>query len=293
MVTTHQAAIIDGRALAAEVRADVKRRAAALREAGRPPRLDAVLVAGDAGAELYARNQSRTCSELDIEHELHQLPADASFEDIAGRVLVLNNAEDVQAIMVHLPLPQGVNTEKIQSLIAVERDVEGVNPANIGNVVYGRRSLVPCTALAVMEAIESTGIDLNGAVCVCVGASNIVGKPVVVLLMSVEATVVSTNIHTRDIEKLTSGADVLISAAGVPGLVRKHWVKPGAVVIDVGIHRVRGPNGRMITTGDVAFDEAATVAGHITPVPGGVGPMTVAMLMRNVVEAAEHAIDTA
>ncbi len=289
VVITQQAKIIDGKALAQAVKADVKRRAAALRDAGRPPRLDALLVGGDSGAVLYARNQARTCRELNIDHELHRLPAAASFQDIAGRVLLLNEDANVQAIMIHLPLPDAVDTEKIQSLIAVEKDVEGVNPANIGNIVYGRRSLVPCTALAVMQAIESTGIELPGALCVCVGASNIVGKPVVVLLMSVDATVVSTNIHTTAIEALTSQADVLVSAAGVPGLVQKHWVKPGAVVIDVGIRRVQDAGGKMITTGDVAFDEVAAVAGHITPVPGGIGPMTVSMLMRNVVDAAEHA----
>lgn len=144
--------------------------------------------------------------------------------------------------------------------------------------------------MAVMEAIESTGLKLPGAMCVCVGASNIVGKPVVVLLMSAEATVVSTNIHTKGIESLAWQADVLISATGVPGLVKKHWVKPGAVVVDVGIKRVRGEDGKMRTLGDVAFDEVAEVAGYISPVPGGVGPLTVAMLMRNVVDAAEHAV---
>lgn len=289
MVTTQRAQIIDGRALAADVKAEVKRRAAALTEQGRQPRLDALLVGGEGGAEIYARNQDKTCRELGIEHHLHLLPADSSFEDIAGRVLLLNNDEQVQALMVHLPLPEGVDTEQIQSLIAVEKDVEGVNPANIGNVVYGRRSLVPCTALSVIEMIESTGIELPGALCVCVGASNIVGKPVVVLLMSAEATVVSTNVHTKNITELTRQADVLVSAAGVPGLVKRDWVKPGAVVIDVGIRRVRTASGKMRTTGDVAFEEVAEVAGHVSPVPGGVGPMTVAMLMRNVVDAAEHA----
>jgi methylenetetrahydrofolate dehydrogenase (NADP+)/methenyltetrahydrofolate cyclohydrolase len=188
--------------------------------------------------------------------------------------------------MLHLPLPAGVDVERVQSLIAPEKDVEGVNPANIGNVVYGRRSLVPCTALASVEMIESTGVELRGARCVIVGASNIVGKPIAVLLMRAEATVISTNKFTRGIADLTRSADVLVAAAGVPGLIKGDMIKPGAVVIDVGINRIAGPDGKSITVGDVAFDEAVEVAGHLSPVPGGVGPMTVAMLLRNTVDAA-------
>ena len=185
-------------------------------------------------------------------------------------------------------LPSGVDTERIQSMIDPVKDVEGVNPANIGNIVYGRRSLVPCTALAVMEMIESTGIDLPGTQCVCVGASNIVGKPVVVLLMRDQATVISTNKYTPQLGSLTRTADVLISAAGTPGLITADMVKPGAVVIDVGISRVEAPDGTRRTVGDVAFDEVAAVASAVSPVPGGVGPMTVAMLLRNTVESASR-----
>ena len=188
--------------------------------------------------------------------------------------------------MLHMPLPDGVDTELVQSLIDPEKDVEGVNPANIGNVVYGRRSLVPCTALAVMEMVESTGCQLKGATCVLVGASNIVGKPVAVLLMRGEATVISTNKFTKDLPQFARDADILISAAGVPGLVKGDMVKPGAVVIDVGINRVKGDDGKVHTVGDVLFDEVKQVASAISPVPGGVGPMTVAMLLRNTADAA-------
>jgi methylenetetrahydrofolate dehydrogenase (NADP+)/methenyltetrahydrofolate cyclohydrolase len=284
----HKARLIDGKALAAQVKRDVKRRVATLRDAGRPVRLDAILAGGDSAAALYARNQASTCEEMGIEYHLQELPAHAKFADIAGRVLLMNADEHINAIMVHLPLPAGVDTERIQSLIAIEKDVEGVNPANIGNVLYGRRSLVPCTALAVMEMIESTGIKLPGKTVVVVGASNIVGKPVVVLLMRAEATVISTNIHTRDLAELTRSADVVVSAAGKPGLITKDLVKPGAVVVDVGINRVKGPDGKTHTVGDVAFDEVAEVADWLSPVPGGVGPMTVAMLLRNTVDAAER-----
>jgi methylenetetrahydrofolate dehydrogenase (NADP+)/methenyltetrahydrofolate cyclohydrolase len=282
-----RATIIDGKALAAQVRAELKLRVDRLRERGAAARLDAVRTGADPGAEIYARNQARTCEAMGIEYVMHELPADASHQDVARRIEQLNGDGEVRAIMVHLPLPECVETEQIQSLINPDKDVEGVNPANIGKVVYGWRSLVPCTALAVMSMIESTGVSLPGSRCVCVGASNIVGKPVAVLLMRVEATVISTNIHTKDQAELTRTADVLITAAGVPGLIRADMVKAGAVVIDVGINRVKGADGERRTVGDVAFDEVAEVAGYLSPVPGGVGPMTVAMLMRNTVETAE------
>jgi methylenetetrahydrofolate dehydrogenase (NADP+)/methenyltetrahydrofolate cyclohydrolase len=199
----------------------------------------------------------------------------------------LNGDPSVTAIMVQMPLPESVRTDDIQTLIAPHKDVEGVNPANIGNIVFGRRSLVPCTALAVMEMIESTGVTLRGCRAVCVGASTIVGKPVAVLLMQAEATVISTNVHTKDHDELTRGADILISAAGVPNLIGADVVKKGAVVIDVGINRITGKDGKKRTVGDVDFDAVKQVAGFISPVPGGVGPMTVAMLLRNTVQAAE------
>jgi methylenetetrahydrofolate dehydrogenase (NADP+)/methenyltetrahydrofolate cyclohydrolase len=273
---------IDGKDLSARVKADLRDR---ILRAGRPVRLDAVLASPDKGAALYAHNQAKTCAEVGIEYHLHELPSEASYEDVAGRVLLMNTDESVRAIMVHMPLPPAVDAERVQSLIAPEKDVEGVNPANIGNVVYGRRSLVPCTALATLEMIEHTGIDLRGARAVVVGASNIVGKPIAVLLMRAEATVVSANKFTNGLAALCREADVVVAAAGVPGLVKPEWIKPGAVVVDVGINRVKQPDGRTMTVGDV--DPAvAGVAGWLSPVPGGVGPMTVAMLLRNVVDAA-------
>jgi len=282
------AMIIDGRALAARVRTDVASRVARLVEGGRAVRLDAVIVEGDAGGRMYAERQAVTCREAGIEYVLHSLRPTADFDEIAGRILLLNANEDVRAIMLHLPLPAGVDTERIQSLIDPEKDVEGVNPANIGRVVYGRRSLVPCTALAVMEMIESTGVTLRGARCVCVGASNIVGKPVAILLMQAEATTVSLNKFTRDVAADTRSADVLVSATGVPHLIRRDMVKSGAVVIDVGISRLTSTDGTSRTVGDVHFEDVKDVAGWLSPVPGGVGPVTVAMLLRNTVEAAER-----
>ncbi len=322
--------IIDGNALAQEHRRRIAERAAAVKARAGFVRLDAVLVgSGDSAARVYAENQGKTCSALGIEYRLHELPAHSTYDDIAGRVLLLNSKEEVAAVMVHLPLPAGVEAFRVQRLIAPEKDVEGVNPANIGNVVYGQSSLVPCTALAVMRMIESTSVwgqgtghraqgtgeerapsstsnvqsgpggmpvalhghavgGLRGKRVVVVGAGDVVGKPIAVLLMRQEATVFSCNKWTAGLPELARTADVLVAAAGVPGLVKREWVKPGAVVIDVGVNRVKGPDGKTRTLGDAAFDEVKEVAGWISPVPGGVGPMTVAMLLMNVVEACER-----
>ena len=276
------AKIIDGKAIGAQVRMEIRKR---IEVAKRRVRLDAVLVGDDRAAAIYAQNQAKTCAEAGIEYHLHTLPASCGYDEIAGRILLMNTEESIKAIMLHLPLPSGVDTERIQSLIAPEKDVEGVNPANIGNVVYGRRSLVPCTALAVLEMIESTGITLRGAKCVVVGASNIVGKPIAVLLMRAEATVVSANKFTKSLSMLTREADVVVAAAGVASLVKPDWIKSGAVVVDVGINRILGVDGKSVTVGDVD-PQVAEIAGWMSPVPGGVGPMTVAMLLRNVAEAA-------
>ena len=279
---------IDGRAIAKRVRERVAERAGLLRERGTPARLDAVLVAGpnDDAARVYASRQRETCEALGIEYQLHSLSEHAAYDDIAGRVLLLSSDPHVRAIMVHMPLPEGVDAIRVQSLINPAKDVEGVNPANIGNVVYGRSSLAPCTALAVVRMIEETGVELRGKLCVVVGASDIVGKPIAVMLMRPEATVVSCNKHTPGITGLARQADVLVAAAGVPGLVTPEWVKPGATVIDVGIHRIDDEDGVTRTVGDVD-PSVREVAGALSPVPGGVGPVTVAMLLENVVDACE------
>ncbi|MHC4975074.1 MAG: bifunctional 5,10-methylenetetrahydrofolate dehydrogenase/5,10-methenyltetrahydrofolate cyclohydrolase [Planctomycetota bacterium] len=288
-MATQTAQTIDGREIAARNRAALAERVCQLRAAGREVRLDAVLAAPpESGATIYAENQGKACERLGIDYKLHTLPPDATFDDVAGRVLLLNEREDVTGIMVHMPLPDSIDPYQVQRLIRPEKDVEGVNPANIGNVVYGRSSLVPCTALAVVTMIESTGVELAGKRAVVVGASNIVGKPVAVLLMRKEATVISCNIHTSRIEELTREADVLISAVGKPGLIVPGMVKPGACVVDVGTTRVEdSETGQSRTMGDVDFEGVREVAGWISPVPGGVGPVTVSMLMRNVVDAAE------
>ncbi len=283
---TQTARILDGRKLAGELREQVRERAAALRSQGIAPRLDAVIVGlEDNAARQYAERQGHECRELGLDYKLHEIRSGAGFDDIAGRVLLLNENDHVSGIMVHLPLPEGVDAYRVQRLIDPDKDVEGVNPANIGNVVYGRSSLVPCTALAAMRMIESTGVDLKGKTAVVVGAGNVVGKPLAVLLMQAEATVISCNVYTREIAELTKRADVLVAAAGVPGLVKAEMVRPGAIVVDVGVNRVVGESGGTMTVGDVEFDAVSRVAGWISPVPGGVGPMTVAALLSNAVEA--------
>ncbi|MEL7483375.1 MAG: bifunctional 5,10-methylenetetrahydrofolate dehydrogenase/5,10-methenyltetrahydrofolate cyclohydrolase [Planctomycetota bacterium] len=277
---------IDGRALRDAIQESLRQRIADMRSRGQTPSLDAVLVGSeDNAARLYAENQGRQCEDLGISFRLHELSAGAKYEDIAGRVLLMNEDDAVSGIMVHMPLPEGVDPYRVQRLIAPEKDVEGVNPANIGNIVYGRSSLVPCTALAAMRMIESTGVGLVGKTAVVVGAGNVVGKPLAVLLMQAEATVISCNVHTPDLRSLARSADVLIAAAGVPGLITADMVKPGAVVVDVGVNRVDSPDGGTMTVGDVDFDAVAEVAGWLSPVPGGVGPVTVATLLSNAVDA--------
>jgi methylenetetrahydrofolate dehydrogenase (NADP+)/methenyltetrahydrofolate cyclohydrolase len=283
------ARLIDGTNLAKAYRDQIAARVSAVKARGGRICLDAVLVdSGDSGARVYAINQGKTCAALGIEYRLHELPSSAIYDDIAGRILLLSSKDDVSAIMLHLPLPEGVDPYNVQRLIAAEKDVEGVNPANIGNIVYGRSSLAPCTALATIKMIEHTGINLQGKRTVVVGAGNVVGKPIAVLLMRHDATVISCNKWTDGLPELARSADVLIAAAGVPGLVKADWVKPGAVVIDVGVNRIPGPDGKMKTVGDVDFEPVRERAGWLSPVPGGVGPMTVAMLLLNVVEAAER-----
>ncbi|MGP1346521.1 MAG: bifunctional 5,10-methylenetetrahydrofolate dehydrogenase/5,10-methenyltetrahydrofolate cyclohydrolase [Phycisphaerales bacterium] len=290
------ATIIDGRALGERIRSGIAQRVGSLRSRGRPVRLDAVLVSDDqeSAARVYVDNQRKMCERLGIGYKLHHLPADSSEDDVAGRILLLNSRADVHAIMVHLPLPEGIDAHRIQALIDPRKDVEGVNPANIGNIVYGRSSLAPCTASAVLEMIGDTGVALRGKHAVVVGASDIVGKPIAVMLMRPEATVISVNKFTPDVPALARAADILVACAGVPGLVKGDWIKPGAVVIDVGIHRVPLdpplPDGtKMRTIGDVDAEAAMERAGFLSPVPGGVGPVTVAMLLKNVIAAAERA----
>lgn len=299
---TVMARLLDGKAMSEALKASLRARVSAVGARGHRVRLDAIICGDeDDAAHVYATNQGKSCAQLGIDYKLHELPSTAVYDDVAGRVLLLNTQSDVTAVMLHLPLPDGIEPYSVQRLIAPEKDVEGVNPANIGNIVYGKSSLAPCTALAVTKMVQHTcaagagGLptDLRGKLAVVVGAGDVVGKPIAVMLMRLNATVVSANKWTPELADLTRRADVLVAAAGVPGLISAELVKPGAVVVDVGVSRVAGPDGKMKTVGDVQFASVNAKlgdSGWISPVPGGVGPVTVMMLLENVVTAAERSV---
>jgi len=285
------AKIIDGKSLSAAIRHKVASDVAALKQQGKPVRLVAVLVGDDASAKVYAETQKRTCAQVGIEYELWPLPAETTTEQLHAAIHRLNKDGAVTGIFIHSPLPAGLDLPEAQYQIDILKDVEGVNPANIGHVVYGHTIIAPCTALAVMELIDSTGVPLQGANVTVVGASRIVGRPLSLLLTERNATVTLCHIHTKDTAAYCKTADMVVVAVGKPGLLRPEHVKPGAVVIDVGIKRVKvtDASGKVTekTVGDVDFEGVSQVAGWITPVPGGVGPMTVAMALRNTVRAAK------
>ena len=284
------AKLIDGKALAATVKdqvlADVKK----LSAAGYPVTLAAILVGHSPAALVYAENQARTCREMGIAYKLHELPANIPQAELDALLVKLAQDKTVTGIMVHLPLPDHLNTQQTQFGIDVIKDVEGVNPANIGHVLYGHPIIAPCTALAAVALIESTGAKIEGADVTVVGASRIAGRPVALLLTEKGATVTVCHVYTRDLVCHTKQADILVVAVGKAGLIDSRHVKPGAIVIDIGINRISTTDvtGQSVskTVGDVDFDSVAPIVSWITPVPGGVGPMTVAMLLRNTVRAA-------
>jgi methylenetetrahydrofolate dehydrogenase (NADP+)/methenyltetrahydrofolate cyclohydrolase len=280
------ARIIDGSAIAGQIKSDTATQVASFTAQGKAVHLTALLVGSTPAGELYAVRQGEACRAVGINYQLLTYPAQTSQRELKREIRRLNVDPSVTGIMMHLPLPAGLDAPRLQYEIDVVKDVEGVNPANIGYVVYGHTLIAPCTALGVIELIKSTGVDLRGAEAVVVGASEIVGKPVALLLAEQMATVTVCHIATRDLAAHTRRADIVVVAAGVPQLIGAGHVKPGAVVIDVGINRVTLPDGTKKTVGDVDFEAVKEIAGHITPVPGGVGPMTVAMLLRNTVRSA-------
>jgi methylenetetrahydrofolate dehydrogenase (NADP+)/methenyltetrahydrofolate cyclohydrolase len=281
------ATLIDGQALAAGIRSEVRQQVARLAELGRRVHLTAVLVGAAPAGQLYAQRQGDACREVGISYELRPLPADTRFETVAAEIRALNDDPAVTGIMLHLPLPRHLDATAIQYLIDPTKDVEGVNPANIGYVVYGQTLIAPCTARATLELIQSTGVPLRGAEAVVVGASQIAGKPIALLLAEQLATVTICHIATRDLAAHTRRAEVLVSAVGRPGLITADIVREGAVVIDVGINRLTLPDGTRKTVGDVDFETVRAKASFLTPVPGGVGPMTVAMLLKNTLRSAD------
>ena len=277
------ARLIDGKAVAAKVRARIAEAVRArVGAGGSAPGLATVLVGGDPASEVYVTNKRRQCEEAGMRSLHHGLDADTSIDELEALIDELNADEGVDGILVQLPLPAGIDQDRVIARIDPAKDVDGLTATNAGLLAQGRPGLVPCTPLGVVELLRDAGIDLAGAEAVIVGRSILVGRPLSALLLGENATVTVSHSRTRDLAAVCRRADVLIAAVGAPRLVGAEMVKPGAAVIDVGINRT--DDGLV---GDVDFDAVREVAGAITPVPGGVGPMTIAMLLSNTLQAAE------
>jgi methylenetetrahydrofolate dehydrogenase (NADP+)/methenyltetrahydrofolate cyclohydrolase len=274
--------IIDGQAIARDLRAEVADDVATLvRDAGSTPGLATILIGDDPASAVYVASKRRACAEVGIRSFHHELAADIEQHEVLALIDDLNEDPRVSGILCQLPLPSGLDGLEITNRIARDKDVDGLTVANAGRLALGLPGLRPCTPAGVMTLLDRTRADLAGAVAVVLGRSNLFGKPMAQMLLAADATPVTCHSRTRNIAELCRQADILIAAVGRPAMVEADWVKPGAVVIDVGINR--GPSGIL---GDVDFDGVARVAGAITPVPGGVGPMTIACLLRNTLEAA-------
>jgi len=278
---------IDGAGLAAKLREEVAAGVKNIARQGRAVHLTALLVGSTPAGELYAQRQREACEAVGISYELRTLPGDVDRQTVEATLATLNRDTSVTGIMLHLPLPRHLDATALQYQINPIKDVEGVNPANIGYVVYGHTLIAPCTALAVIELIKSTGVTLRGAEAVVVGASEIAGKPIALLLSEQMATITLCHIATRDLAAHTKRAEILVVAVGKPGLITAEHVKDGAIVIDVGINRITLADGSKKTVGDVDAEGVYPKVSRITPVPGGVGPMTVAMLLKNTLRSAE------
>ncbi len=276
--------IINGKAVAAEVREGLKAEVEALvKDTGVRPGLAVVLVGDDPASQVYVRNKKRACEKAGITSIEHRLPAETAEVKLLTLIGELNADTSVHGILVQLPLPQGLNEERVLEAIDPSKDVDGFHPYNMGRLVTGKPVFEPCTPLGIMKLLSSTGIDLKGKEAVIVGRSNIVGKPMAFMLLREHATVTICHSRTRDLMEKVRGADVVVAAVGIAEMIKGDWIKDGAVVIDVGINRVE--DGSLV--GDVEFAAASERASYITPVPGGVGPMTIAMLLSNTVRSAK------
>jgi methylenetetrahydrofolate dehydrogenase (NADP+) / methenyltetrahydrofolate cyclohydrolase len=278
------AKIIDGKTIAQEVRAEWKVRADALKARGVTPGLAVIIVGEDAASRIYVGNKVKACAELGIHSEHIALPADTPEAVLLAKIAELNANPAIHGILVQLPVPKHIDSNKVLEAISPRKDVDGFHPQNVGALVAGNAVLPPCTPYGAMNLLEKMGIEIEGKHAVVVGRSNIVGKPMALMLLHKNATVTICTSRTRDLAHHTRDADILVVATGKPQMITGDMIKPGAAVIDVGINRL--PSGKLV--GDVDFDSAKEVAGAITPVPGGVGPMTITMLMANTVRAAER-----
>ena len=277
------ATILNGKQVAAEIRAELKVRAEALRKDGVVPCLAVLLAGDDPASKIYVRNKKRACEEIGIESRELLFPESVTEEELIAQIRALNEDAAVDAMLVQLPLPKHINEARVLAEIAPEKDADGFHVVNAGRLFTGQTSVLPCTPAGCMELLRRANVEFSGKHAVVVGRSNIVGKPMAMLLLNEHCTVTICHSRTKDLARFTRDADILVAAVGRPGIITGEMIKPGAAVIDVGINRLE--NGKLM--GDVDFASAEPVAGAITPVPGGVGPMTIAMLMQNAILAAE------
>ncbi|PYI55050.1 bifunctional methylenetetrahydrofolate dehydrogenase/methenyltetrahydrofolate cyclohydrolase FolD [Paenibacillus flagellatus] len=275
--------VINGKQIVSDIRGQLKEEIDALAAEGFRPGLAVVLVGEDPASAVYVRNKAKACEQVGIYSEVHRLPAETSQAELLELVDKLNRDANIHGILVQLPLPKHISEDAVIDAIAVEKDVDGFHPINVGNLSIGKPSLLPCTPAGIIEIIKRTGVTIAGKRAVVIGRSNIVGKPVSMLLLREHATVTICHSRTANMKELCREADILVVAIGKPKFVTKEFVKPGAVVIDVGINRLE--DGSL--AGDVDFDDVVDTAGPITPVPGVVGPMTITMLLANTVQAAK------
>jgi methylenetetrahydrofolate dehydrogenase (NADP+)/methenyltetrahydrofolate cyclohydrolase len=280
------ARIIDGKAISQEVRAEWKLRADALKARGITPGLAVIIVGEDPASKVYVGNKIKACAELGIYSKHIELPGDTTEATLLEQIAKLNADPKIHGFLVQLPVPKHIDGNKVLLAISPDKDVDGFHPMNVGELVTGTPKFQPCTPYGVMKLLEKSGVAIEGKHAVVVGRSNIVGKPMALMLLQKNATVTICTSKTVDLAKFTRDADILVVATGKPQMITGDMIKPGAAVIDVGINRL--PNGKL--AGDVDFDSAKEVAGWITPVPGGVGPMTITMLVASTVMAAERSI---
>ena len=277
------AKLLMGKEVSARIKGELRLDVEELKKKGINPGLAVIIVGDDPASRVYVNNKKKACEEVGIYSEEYALPAETPQEELMALIDKLNCDDKISGILVQLPLPKGFDEEAVINAINPKKDVDAFHPVNVGKIMVGNYDFVPCTPAGVMELIKESGIDPKGKECVIVGRSNIVGKPQAMLLLHSDATVTICHSRTKDLAEKTKQADILVVAVGRPNFVTGDMIKPGAVVIDVGINRLE--NKKLV--GDVDFESAEKVAGAITPVPGGVGPMTIAMLMRNTVKAAQ------
>lgn len=277
------ARIIDGKLIAAQLRKDCLSRSEKLLADGIRPKLDVIIVGNDPASHQYVNSRAADCAAVGLASTVHSLSEDTKQSELIDLIETLNADDNVHGILLQMPLPKHMNPDEVISHISMQKDVDGFHPMNVGALVSGKPAFAPCTPSSIMQLIRSTGIDISGKNAVVVGRSNVVGRPAAMLLLKESATVTICHSRTIDLKKHTLNADILVAAVGVPNLITGDMIKPGAIVIDAGINRVDGK-----TVGDVEFETAKDVAGFISPVPGGVGPVTRTILLMNTLEACER-----